>query len=381
MKEYKHLNIPKEYDFLIDQPVNTKWNVLVSERSIGKTTNVLLMGMCMNKLYGTVIQYVRLKDDMIKASLVEELYKTIIEYKDAYYIKQLTEGKYNYVKYHWKKLYYAYRDDNGNILEVAPDPFLQFLSIDRSQIYKSSYNAPSGDIVVFDEFVDRMLNKTAFIDFCDLTKTIFRDRTCPRIFMLANTLDPYNYWFQELEIGELIRKMNIGDKRLYTTDGGTELYVTIMKNRAPEKRKLHNKLFYGFKNPQLASITGDSTWAFKNCQHIFTHELNEDEYSILTKRLYVEAGLCLLRLDLFMYKGVMYANVHRATKVYDDSIIYTMEYDRRDSRYRYKFGTTELDKVIWDKLYKNNRFYYDSNETASILNGYVRNAYISKPYD
>ena len=39
--------------------VNNAYNVIVSERSVGKTTNILALGMLANIRYGTIIHYVR----------------------------------------------------------------------------------------------------------------------------------------------------------------------------------------------------------------------------------------------------------------------------------------------------------------------------------
>ena len=59
-KEFKKLNVPGD----VHTPLETnlarnKYIVEMSERSVGKTTNWLLLGLCMFKLYGTQIQYIR----------------------------------------------------------------------------------------------------------------------------------------------------------------------------------------------------------------------------------------------------------------------------------------------------------------------------------
>lgn len=60
-KMYRSLGIPDEYDYTQIVPFeneNLKWYNLNSERSVGKTTNLLLYGMCMNAMYGTQIQLI-----------------------------------------------------------------------------------------------------------------------------------------------------------------------------------------------------------------------------------------------------------------------------------------------------------------------------------
>ena len=54
-KEFDKLGIPENVvnPFLTHKLECGKWVVDMSERSIGKTTNWLLLGMVMNKLYGT----------------------------------------------------------------------------------------------------------------------------------------------------------------------------------------------------------------------------------------------------------------------------------------------------------------------------------------
>ena len=108
-KLYRSLGIPKEYDYTEIIPIeneNLKWYNLNSERSVGKTTNILLYGMCMNKLYGTQIQLIRHR--VVKASYYNDLFNTIVGYDGGRYINLLTDGAYNNVKYYQKKFYYTY---------------------------------------------------------------------------------------------------------------------------------------------------------------------------------------------------------------------------------------------------------------------------------
>ena len=56
-KEFKKLKIPKDVYNPSKLPLDAaKWYISMSPRGVGKTTNILLLGMVMNKLYGTEIQ-------------------------------------------------------------------------------------------------------------------------------------------------------------------------------------------------------------------------------------------------------------------------------------------------------------------------------------
>ena len=69
-------------------------HLLVSERSTGKTTNLILVGIIMYYLYGTTTEYIRANDKMITYQKTKNLFDVILEYD---YISKITKGQYNSV--------------------------------------------------------------------------------------------------------------------------------------------------------------------------------------------------------------------------------------------------------------------------------------------
>lgn len=366
-KEFRKLKIPTEFYNPSKCPFNKcKWFINLSDRSTGKTTNWLLFGMIMNKLYGTVIQYVRQTNDMITPRNSKNLFDTIL---DNNYVSKLTDGKYNTIVYKAKRWYYAIADDNGEIIEQKNNHFMCMLSIDNAENYKSSYNAPYGDIIIFDEFIGKYYYRNEFVRFNDLLKTIIRDRQAPIIVLLANTIDKNSQYFNELEIYNTVQQMKQGDSEIITSERGTNIYVEILESgvKKQKTRSIVNTLFFGWKNPLISSITGDD-WAINNYQHI-------PQYNSKTilKRYYLEFNNTLLALDVRSCKELgIYVAVHRATRSYDDSIIFTIgEIDKSNKRFR--FGFSHSDQRLWE-MYKRNKFYYASNDLGSILDNYVKQA-------
>ena len=322
--------------------------------------------MIMNKLYGTVIQYVRQTNDMITPRNSKNLFDTIL---DNNYVSKLTDGKYNTIVYKAKRWYYAIADDNGEIIEQKNNHFMCMLSIDNAENYKSSYNAPYGDIIIFDEFIGKYYYRNEFVRFNDLLKTIIRDRQAPIIVLLANTIDKNSQYFNELEIYNTVQQMKQGDSEIITSERGTNIYVEILESgvKKQKTRSIVYTLFFGWKNPLISSITGDD-WAINNYQHI-------PQYNSKTilKRYYLEFNNTLLALDVRSCKELgIYVAVHRATRSYDDSIIFTIgEIDKSNKRFR--FGFSHNDKRLWE-MYKRNKFYYASNDLGSLLDNYVKQA-------
>lgn len=375
-KEFAKLGIPPDvYDPTTAPLEKAKYFVETSERNIGKTTNWLLIGMVMNSLYGTIIQYIRQTENMIMPKALKNLFSVITEFD---YVSKITDGKYNTVIYKSRRFYYALADDSGNIVEQSPEHFMFCACIEKGEDLKSSYNAPLGDLIILDEFIGKYYYPNEFVRFCDLVKTIIRGRRSPIIVMLANTINPHSMYYNELEIYDDIQQMQIGEKRMIETSRGTKIYIEIIGATIEKKRKnnIINQLFFGFKNPMLGSITGDN-WAVKCYPHI--PEIPDDEeneyITVISRQLYIFYNNKYVRLDLVQhYELGVCLYLHWATKTYSDSIIFTAV-ERYDPRYRYKLGNGKLEKYI-RKMFNENRVYYASNDVGSFVESYF--GYISK---
>lgn len=374
-REYKKLHPPKDiYDPTTIPIGQAKYFQLLSERSTGKTTNWILIGLLLYKYYGIITQYVRQSEDMIKPSVNGDIFKVILEYQDGKYIRWITDGKYNSIYVHWKRAYLCNIDEDGKIIEQDPNNFLQFLSIDNNFNYKSSYNAPRGDLILYDEFIGKYYRPNEYVDFMDLLSTIIRKRKSPIVVMLANSINVHSTYFKEFEISKEVKNIKVGQHKIITTEKGTSIYVEFIGTKQTAIKTEINRLFFGFTNPRLVSITGgEQTWSFDPVPHI-VHEENE---LIIDRRLRIDTGDEIVQLDLVHTNERGYiVNVHPVTSDYDDSIILTLG-EIREKRQMYGFGKGKLCKTIWS-LYKENKWYYDTNETGSLVLNYVKNCNLSK---
>lgn len=370
-REYKKLGVLEGlFDPTDTQLENNKYFVICTERASGKTTNVLLLGLLANKIYGSIIQYIRQYDDMLAPKNARNLCDVIIQ---AGYVPKLTDGKYNTIIYKARRWYYAKQED-GEIKDTAPEPCIQCLAIQNTDTYKSTYNAPKGDFIIFDEFCARRHQPDEFILFCDLLSTIIRGRKNPIIWMLGNTLDRYEYYFDELEIADYMKFIQLGDSMEIRTAKGTPIYIEVFATTKKEKKSLINKLFFGFKNTKLNAITGDD-WVIVPYQHVDS----KDDREIIDRRHYLKYEgdlLCLEVCNSDLYG--LHVIVHRATKCdYEDAVIYSCD-GMQDIRYHYRFGYGKIDKMIWT-LYDRNKFFYATNACAAIMQKYINLAQNARP--
>lgn len=369
-REYKKLGIPPEYDITEILPLGNealKWYIITSERSVGKTTNVLLIGMIMNALYGTVTQLIRHHID--KASYYETLFNTIVAFKQGQYIKKLTNGEYNSVKYHWKNFYYCKTNENGKIVK-ADEPFCVSLAADECYNLCSFYEAPRGDWIILDECFNETNRPEEFVHFVHLHKTIVRDRMSDKIILLGNNLDINNIWYRQLMIHNEVRKLHKGQSKIVHTSEGMPIFVLFMENRTPEKRKIFNKSHYGFDNPQLAAITGNGNWNVR----MYPQTCMLSDREILVRGIYFSYHNDLfMEMSFISTKSGGFIEVHpaRESSAHEGDVCYTLTYPRENNEVF--FGYDRLSKKILN-LIANKRIVFSDNETGDLFQKFINEA-------
>lgn len=371
-KKMKELGIPSDFYNPITAPLESaQWFVEVSERAVGKTTGWLLLGAVMFEYYGTVTIYVRSRKENIAPKNAISLYHVV---KANGYISKITHEKWNTVIYDKRKWFFANVDENGNLLEKCNEYFCRMVSIDSAGDLKSNFNEPKGDLLIYDEFIpisSRYEVPNEFVQLVDLCSTVFRLRECPKIVLLANNINKYSQYFNDLEIADRISEMQISENCIHTTNKGTKIYIEFIgaPKRFRTKKTVWNRLFAGFQKPELASITGESTWAVHCYQHIPELQENE-EIEILFNKIYIYYQNKYVRLDIVENPtlGVcIYA--HWATKVYNDSIILTNENIIDE---RYIFGNaagTKLGKFL-DRIIRERKLYFAANDVGNFVEGF-----------
>ena len=355
--------MPKDVAY---DPFHIPWGrcgyyMLISKRGVGKTTSVVLLGMILFKLYGVVTQYIRQTEDMTAPKFAQDLMDTIMS---CGYIEKLTNGRWNYAYYHAKRWVYANLDPDGKISEKSDIPFMEVMSVDKSFELKSNKNAPRGDLTIYDEFIGKRYYPNEFIYYLDILSSIIRRRTGVINVMLSNAIDEYSEYFDEFEINDEVRAMKKGDCRICESSGGTKIYVELIDHHNKNGAHL-NREYFGFRNPRLYAITGEGEWNVPVCKH---YDL-EDTPEIIDKTHYIKMGYNLLNLELcYSEKYGHHIRAHKATKVYSDSIIYTMDLIE-DNRYRKAKGWSKVDRFIWELL-KRDLWHYANNSVKNFVDKY-----------
>lgn len=369
-REWNRLKMPKDlaYDVFhipmaYKNPNRCGYYMLLSKRGVGKTTSMILLGLILFKLYGTIMQYIRQVEGMTTPKNAQELMSTILS---CGYIERITEGRWNYATYYANRWTFANIDENGKITEKSKIHFMYTLSIDKSFYYKSNYNAPTGDLTIYDEFINKHYTNNEFVFYLDILSTIIRRRTGTINVLLSNTIDEYSEYFDEFEIEEQIKGLKRGDCTIATTSGGTKIYIEIIDQHDKNSARL-NKEFFGFRNPRLYAITGSGDWNVPVCKH---YDFEDDTAELIDRTHYIEMGLNMVSVELWHSDKYGYhCRVHRATKIYDDSVIYTRG-EIRDKRYRQGYGYSKVDNWLWNLLDKG-LWHYATNSQKNFVDKYI----------
>lgn len=350
--------------------LNATWNCYVSDRSNGKTTSWLIYAVKAYLKYGIVTHYIRSHRSMITQSAIMTIFNVIISNN---YISILTDNKWNSIAYmrNEHKFYLCNRND-GQVNDIDATGFLMCMSIDKADEYKSGYQCDTGDLIIFDEFINSYYKRGEFVKFCDLLSTIIRRRPDCKIVMLANTILRTSEYFDELECREFIDHAEGGDKIDYEipciSGGSTSVHVEILAIKLDNNRKIFNAKYFSFHNPLLNSITG-AGWAIHN----YTHP--SERFKTLYRNIFLEYknkwySLNVIQLECGRYT-IFVAPHTKEPK--DDAYIYSDNYNVFDKRYH----SLKHDKNNFD-IWLLNRFYsddiiYANNTCGSIFSDFILN--------
>ena len=286
-------------------------------------------------------------------------------------IEKYSGGKWNSVYYFAQQWFLAYVNPKTKERKVDEEPFAYCFAIsdsehDKSTSYPDIYN------ILFDEFItrDAYLNDE-FVEFENLLSTIIRLRTGIKIFMLGNTINPYNPYFKEMGLINA-KNMNVGSRDVYTY-GDSGLRVACEFADMPMKNKPSN-VYFAFNNPKLNMITGkNGVWEIAIYPHL-TPEMKYAPKDVMYK-YYVEWETDILECEIVKKDNMTFTFVHfKTTPIKEDNtnIVYSTihnpkpNYRRKITRSQNRVGEI----IIW--YFQNEKVFYQSNECGEIMRNYLQ---------
>lgn len=345
---------------------NAAYNMIIGERSNGKTYSVLkyaLEDYIKNKNQLAIVR--RWNDDLRGrrgATLFDALVNNNI-------IEELTDGDYNSVYYYsgrWYLMKNCFNDKGKEERLVSDEPFAYSFALTTSEHDKST-SYPRVKTIMFDEFITRTAYlPDEFVLFMNTISTIVRDRNDVKIFMLGNTVNKYCPYFNEMGLKH-IKFMEQGKIDVYTY-GDSDLKVAVEYCKKNKDGKSSDS-YFAFDNPKLQMITG-GVWEVDIYPHLPCKYKPKD----VLFTYFIKFDNDVLQCEIIKVDKNYFTFIHPKTtplKHTDKDLIYSTETSPKPNYHRrINSPTKNIHKKIY-RFFVEEKVFYSSNECGEIVRNYL----------
>lgn len=345
--------------------INSKkalYNVIIGQRSNGKTYAVIEQAIHDYFKTGARTAYLRrFKEDLTPRNIGELLtphMKTI---------EKLSKGRFNGIKYYNREFHFVMRNEKNEIIDQAETSIIKCFSLNT---WESAKGADNGffSTILFDEFLTRQFYlRDEFIIFTQLLSSLIRNRDGTTIYMLANTVNKYCPYFQEMGLYN-IEEMKQGTIDVYQF-GDSDLKIAVEYCAESSSTKKINK-YFAFNNPRLQMVT-KGTWEIDNYPHCPVEYDKRD----IVEHCFIRFNNTLIHGEIVCCVGGdrrkhLFVYFYQQTKPLEDTKINVMYTDIPDSDMLHCTNIhdqpTKAHKLFINLIQTHNDF-YNTNETGEIV--------------
>ena len=341
---------------------NALYNVIIGQRSNGKTYAVIEQAIQQYFKTGSRLAYLRrFKEDLTPRNIGELLtphMKTI---------EKLSKGRWNSVKYYNREFWFCSRSEKGDIIEQAETSIIKCFSLNT---WESAKGADNGffQTILFDEFLTRQFYlRDEFIIFTQLLSSIIRNRDGTTIYMLANTVNKFCPYFQEMGLYN-VEEMKQGSIDVYQF-GDSELKIAVEYCAESKATKSINK-YFAFNNPRLQMVT-KGTWEIDNYPHCPVEYTKKD----IVQHCFIYFNGNLIHGEIVscvdnVRQRHLFVYFYQQTKPLDIEELKVLYTDKPDSNiYHCTTIQTAPTKAheLFIKLIRTHNDFYNTNETGEIV--------------
>lgn len=348
------------------------YNIIFGERSNGKTYSVLLYGLqeYANSGYKNQMAIVRRWKEDIKGKRAETFFNALQENGE---IEKATNGEYTEIIFANGKWYLSNFDTDTQ--KHIPRKFPLAFSFSLSEMeHDKSASFPNVTTVLFDEFLTRRYYlPDEFILFMNTLSTIIRDRNNVKIFMLGNTVNRYNPYFQEMGLKHA-DSMEQGTIDLYRF--GSNLKIAVEYAASTNKNKPSNK-YFAFDNSEAVKMIINGAWEMA----IYPHLTEKFDKKDIMFTFFIEFGLNILQCEVIANQNDNYIYIHEKTTPFQNDskdLIYSLEYHTQANyKRRLLETTTPLTRKI-ARYFALEKVFFQNNEVGEIVRNYIRQSEVSQ---
>ena len=343
---------------------NSTYNIIIGERSNGKTYACLKHGIEQYFKDGSQMAIVRRWQTDIRGNRASEIFKALLSNDEVY---KISDGKYQGIHYYGGKFYLCNYGDNGKAIYNDNDVIAYPFSLSDTE-HNKSISYPNIRTIIFDEFLTRQVYlPDEFILFMNTISTIVRNRTDVKIFMLGNTVNKYSPYFDEMGVKN-VREQEQGTIDIYKY-GTSKLKVAVEYCKSMGKSK-ENSFYFAFNNPKLEMIkTG--AWELD----IYPHCPIKYKPKDIIFTYFIEYGGEIFQAEIVNKDNHVFTFIHEKTtpiKNENKDLIYSLDYN---SKINYNRSILQSHNEITNKI-KNffilDKVYYQDNNVGNTIHNYLK---------
>jgi hypothetical protein len=345
-----------------------QYNIIIGERSNGKTYATLKHCLQMYKDYGYQTAYIRRMTEDFRGKRGVELFTALSVNNE---IEKIFGDEWNSIYFYsgrWFLCKYE-ETEKGKLEKTAQDnqPFMYAFALSAMEHDKGS-GYPMIKQIVFDEFISRIGYITdEFMLYMNTLSTIIRQRNDVTIFMLANTVNKFCPYFAEMGLRH-VRDMKQGTIDVYQM-GNQGLRIAVEYCGGTKKVKKKSDLYFSFDNPKLQMITG-GTWEidiYPHCPYKYRPKDIIFTFFIIFDGEVLQCEVVSVDNNAFMF-------IHRKTtplKDEDNDLIYSEKYDARPNwRRKITVPVLPIEHNLLE-FFRAEKIFYQDNEVGEIIRNYL----------
>ena len=351
----------KYFNLNIILKTNSTYNMIIGERSNGKTYTTLKYGIEQYFKNGSQIAIIRRWQTDIRGNRASEVFKALLSNNEIY---KISKGQYQGIHYYGGKYYLCNYGDNGKAIYNDNDVIAYPFSLSDTE-HNKSISYPDIRTIIFDEFLTRQVYlPDEFILFMNTISTIVRDRTDVKIFMLGNTVNKYSPYFEEMGLKNVKEQIQ-GTIDVYKY-GNSKLKVAVEYCKSSGKSK-ENSFYFAFDNPKLEMIkTG--AWELD----IFPHCPIKYKPKDILFIYFIEFGGELFQCEIVNKDNNIFTFIHEKTtplKNSSNDLIYSLDFNPQINYNRNIYiSHSEITKKVKSFFIKDKVYYQDNNVGNTIAN-------------
>ena len=343
---------------------NATYNIIIGERSNGKTYSALLYSLECYFNDGSQVAVVRRWGEDVKGRRAKNIY-TQLEVNNE--IHKLSNGQYTHI-HHYAGKFFPCTYDNEKLIYDNKKVLGYTFSLTEYE-HNKSISFPHINNIIFDEFLtNRMYLPDEFVLFMNTISSLIRLRDTVKIFMLGNTVNKFCPYFKEMGLSNIL-KMEQGDIDVYRY-GESKLKVVVEYCTSLKKYKKNNH-YFAFNNPKLQMITSGA-WELD----IYPHLPIQFKKSDIINIYFIDFNDQVYQCEIVNFNNSYLTYIHIKTTSIKDSdkcLIYTLQ-----SHYQLNYNVNILkpqnepqERILW--FFKTNRVFYQNNEVGDAINNYLKN--------